>query len=162
MHLHFVGDISSKDMLGKVQSMTREYGLENYVHVEGGKKQSICRQYGRNSIATLLVSDLNCGNVFFEVMSEGCVLLTNNSHSLDEFIEDEVNCLVYEQDDYSQAAEKIISLLKEPEKMKDIRSAAYLTAKEKFLSLERRFDLEASLVEAAAKGGDLSQFPPVL
>ena len=162
MHLHFIGSTSGQEMLETIQMLAREYGIEDYVHVEGGKSQSMCRKYGRNSLATLLVANLNCGNVFYEVMSEGCALLTNNNHSVDEFIEDGVNCLVYEEDDYGQAADKIISLLKDPEKNRYIRRGAYLTAKEKFLSLDRRFDMEAALVEAAATGHDLSQYPTVL
>lgn len=101
-------------------------------------------------------------NIFYEVMGEGSVIVTNDNHSIDEFIEPDVNCLLYEEDNFAEAAEKIIALIDQPEKNKAIRAAAHRTAKEKFMSLEKRFGLEAQLVEDAAIGHDLSQFPEVL
>jgi acetylornithine/succinyldiaminopimelate/putrescine aminotransferase len=61
-----------------------------------------------------------------------------------------------------EAAEKIIALMADPEKNKAIRAAAHRTAKEKFMSLEKRFGMEAQLAEDAAAGRDLSQYPEVL
>lgn len=162
LHLHLVGYPTGKAMLESAMSLAREYGIEDYVHVEGNLPQKVCRQHGRNSLVTLLVGEWNRVNIFYEVMGEGAVVLTNNNHSIDEFIEDGVNCLVYEEDKYSQAAEKIIALMKDCERMKSIRAAAYRTAIEKFMSLEQRFGLEVCLVEDAALGNNLSKYPSTL
>ena len=161
-HLHLVGYPSGQAMLEATMAAAREYGVEDYVHVEGSQPQTICRQHGRNSLATLLVGEWNRVNIFYEVMGEGAVVLTNNNHSIDEFIEDGVNCLVYEEDNYAQAAEKIISLLNDPDKMMSIRLAAYRTATEKFMSLEKRFGMEVNLVEDTAAGKRVNEYPSVL
>lgn len=161
-HLYFVGDVSSQAMLDATNKAIVENGVTDYVHFEGGKSQNECRQFARNSFATLLPCEWNRVNIFYEVMGEGSVVVTNDNHSIDEFIEPDVNCLLYEEDNFAQAAEKIIALMNDPERMKAIRAAAYQTAKEKFMSLEKRFGMEAQLVEDAAAGRDLSQYPEVL
>lgn len=161
-HLYFLGDVSSQAMLDATNKAIVANGVTDYVHFEGGKSQNECRQYARNSFATLLPCEWNRVNIFYEVMGEGSVVVTNDNHSIDEFIEPDVNCLLYEEDNFAQAAEKIIALMNDPERMKAIRAAAYQTAKEKFMSLEKRFGMEAQLVEDAAAGRDLSQYPEVL
>ena len=161
-HLHLVGYPSGDTMLKAVVDTAREYGIEDYVHVEGEQPQRICRQFGRNSLATLLVGEWNRVNIFDEVMGEGAVVLTNNNHSIDEFIEDGVNCLVYEENQYGQAAERIIELLNHPEQAEEIRKAAYCTARDRFMSIDKRFGLEVQLIETAAQGNSISQFPSVL
>jgi len=143
-------------------AVAEKYGIKEYIHVEGGKNQSECRRYARNSFATLLPCEWNRVNVLYEVMGEGSVVVTNDNHSIDEFIEDERNCLVYEEDHYAQAAEKIITLMNDPEQIKAIRAAAHHTAITKFLSLEKRFGLEAKLVEDAAGGNELTGYPLIL
>lgn len=161
-HLYFIGDVSSQAMLDATNKAIEENGVADYIHFEGGKSQNECRQYARNSFATLLPCEWNRVNIFYEVMGEGSVVVTNDNHSIDEFIEPDVNCLLYGEDNFAEAAEKIIALMDDPEKNKAIRAAAHRTAKEKFMSLEKRFGMEAQLVEDAAMGRDLSQYPEVL
>lgn len=161
-HLYLVGTDDSRMMHEATVAAAKEYGVEKYLHFEGGKRQKECRQYARNSFATLLPCEWNRVNVFYEVMGEGSVVVTNDNHSIDEFIEDGVNCLVYEEDNFAQAAEKIIGLMQDPQRAESIREAAHRTAKDKFMSLEKRFGLEAQLVEDAAKGHELNQYPLIL
>lgn len=161
-HLYLVGTDDSRKVHEATVAAAKEYGVEEYVHFEGGKSQQECRRYARNSFATILPCEMNLGNVFYEVMGEGALLITNNNHSLDDFIEDGVNCLVYEEDNFVQAAEKLIALMKDPVRNEAIREAAHQTAKEKFMSLEKRFGMEADLVMDAARGADLSGYPLVL
>lgn len=161
-HLYLIGDVSSQAMLDATNKAIEENGVADFVHFEGGRSQDECRQYARNSFATLLPCEWNRVNIFYEVMGEGSVVLTNDNHSIDEFIEDGINCLVYEEDNFAQAAEKIIALMDDPEKMKAIRAAAHQTAKDKFMSLEKRFGMEARLVEDVAMGRDTSEYPAVL
>ena len=161
-HLYLVGTDDSHRMHEATVAAAREYGVEEYLHFEGGKSQKECRRYARNSFATLLPCEWNRVNVFYEVMGEGAVVVTNDNHSIDEFIEDGVNCLVYEEDDFAQAAEKIIGLIQDPQKIESIRAAAHRTARDKFMSLEKRFGLEAQLVVDAAREHDIKQYPLIL
>lgn len=160
-HLYLVGTEASKAMRDKTAAIAEEQGLSDYLHFEGGKTQNECRRYARNAFATILPCEWNRVNVFYEAMGEGALVVTNDNHSIDEFIEDGVNCLVYEEDNFAQAADKIISLMKDPERVKKIRTAAYQTAKDKFLSVEKRFGMEVQLVEDAASGADLSGYPAI-
>ena len=162
MHLYLIGETSSQKMYNDTVTAAKECGVEAFVHFEGSKSQTVWKQYARNSFATLLTAEWNRLNIFYEVMGEGSVVLTNDNHSIDEFILDGVNCLVYEEDNYVQAAEKLIALMNAPEKIKAIRAAAHQTAKEKFMSMEKRFGLEVQLVEDTAMGRDVSQYPMAL
>ena len=161
-HLYLVGDVSSQAMLDATNKAIEENGVADYVHFEGGKSQNECRQYACNSFATLLPCEWNRVNIFYEVLGEGSIIVTNDNHSIDEFIEPDVNCLLYDEDDFAEAAEKIIALTKDPEHMKAMRAAAHQTAKEKLMSLEKRFGMEAQLVEDVALGRDTSGYPAVL
>ena len=161
-HLYLIGTDDSKEMHEATVHAAEEYGVVDYLHFEGGKSQNECRQYARNSFATLLPCEWNRVNIFYEVLGEGSVIVTNDNHSIDEFIEPDVNCLLYGEDNFAEAAEKIIALTDDPEKMKALRAAAHQTAKDKLMTLEKRFGLEAQLVEDAAMGRDLSQYPEVL
>lgn len=161
-HLYFIGDVSSQAMLDTTNKAIEENRVGDYVHFEGSKSQNECRQYARNSFATLLPCEWNRVNIFYEVLGEGSVIVTNNNHSIDEFIEPDVNCLLYEEDNFAQAAEKIIALTDDPQRIKSLRTAAHLTAKAKLMSLEKRFGMEVQLVEDVAFGRDTSGYPAVL
>lgn len=160
MHLYLIGDVSSREMLDATKKVIAEYGIEDYVHFVGGKPQSLCRKYARNSLATLLVSEWNRVNIFYEVMGEGSVVLTNNNHSIDEFIEDNENCLVYDAEE--EAAERLIALVNDRELIEKLRSSAYRTATEKFMTVDRRFGMEAQLIMDTAQGKDTSKYPKTI
>lgn len=161
-HLYLIGTIDSPKMHAAALQAADEYGVRDYIHFEGGKSQKECRQYARNSLATLLPCEWNRVNVLYEVMGEGAVVVTNDNHSIDEFIDPGQNCLLYEEDNFAQAAEEIITLSQDLERISKIRANAYQTACDKFLSIEKRFGMEADLVEEAARGGDLARFPAVI
>lgn len=160
MHLYFIGDVSSQEMLTATKKVIEEYNIEDYVHFVGGQPQSVCRKYARNSLATLLPGEWNRVNIFYEVMGEGSIVVTNNNHSIDEFISDGENCLVYDTE--AEAAEKIIALMNNPAKQEIIRANAHKTAIEKFMTLERRFGMEAQLVIDTAEGKDTSAYPEII
>lgn len=159
-HLYFLGTIDSQPMYDAAMKVAEEYGVTEYLHFEGGKSQNECRQYARNSFATLLPGEWNRVNIFYEVMGEGSVVLTNNNHSIDEFIDDGVNCLVYDTE--AEAAEKLIALWNQPEQAVEMRANARQTALDKFMTLERRFGMEAQLVMDTAEGKDTSAYPDVI
>ena len=160
MHLHLIGDVSSQEMLNATKKVIEEYNIEDYVHFVGGQPQSVCRKYARNSLATLLVSEWNRVNIFYEVMGEGSVVLTNNNHSIDEFVDDNENCLVYDTE--AEAAERLIALINDKEKILRIRRNAHETAIEKFMTVEKRFGMEAQLVLDTAAGKDTSNYQRVI
>jgi len=159
-HLYLVGYPTDKTMLEKTMKVAEEYGVKDYIHLTGNQSQSMCRKYARNSIATLLVSEWNRVNIFYEVMGEGSIVVTNNNHSIDEFISDGENCLVYDTE--SEAAEKIIALMSNPAQQEKIRTNAHKTALEKLMTLERRFGMEAQLVIDKAEGKDTSSYPEII
>ena len=160
MHLYFIGDVSSQEMLTATKKVIEEYNIEDYVHFVGGQPQSVCRKYARNSLATLLPGEWNRVNIFYEVMGEGSIVVTNNNHSIDEFISDGENCLVYDTE--AEAAEKIIALMNNPAQQAEIRANAHKTAIDKFMTLERRFGMEAQLVIDTAEGKDTSAYPEII
>ena len=159
-HIYFIGTNDSKEMFDATMKVAEEYGVTDYMHFVGGQPQSMCRKYARNSLATLLVSEWNRVNIFYEVMGEGSVVLTNNNHSIDEFIEDGENCLVYDTE--AEAAEKLIDLMNNPALQEKIRANAHKTANDKFMTLERRFGMEAQLVMDTAEGKDTSSYPEII
>ena len=161
-HLFFVGTRDNLVICQNIMDMARQDGISEYIHFEGGKSQKECQEYARNSFVTLLPCEWNRLNIFYEIMGEGAVVVTNDNHSIDDFIEPDRNCLLYDEDDFGQAAEKIISLVNEPAKVKAIRANAYKTARNKFMTLDRRFGMEVQLVEDAAMGRDLNKYPETM
>lgn len=159
-HLYFIGTIDSQAMYDATLKVAEEYGITDYLHFEGGKNQTECRKYARNSLATVLPGEWNRVNIFYEVMGEGSVVLTNNNHSIDEFIDDGVNCLVYDTE--AEAAGKIIALLNNSELQKTIRENAHKTAIDKFMTVEKRFGMEAQLVIDTAESKDTSNYPEII
>lgn len=160
MHLYFIGYVSSNEMLTATNKVIDEYGISDYVHFVGGQPQAVCRKYARNSLATLLVSEWNRVNIFYEVMGEGSVVVTNNNHSIDEFIDNDENCIVYDTE--AEAAERLIALMNDKPKIEKLRRNAYKTATEKFLTIERRFGMEAQLVIDTAAGKDTLNYPKTI
>lgn len=161
-HLYFVGSNDNPVMYERIMKAAEHYQIVDYIHFMGGQNQQTCRLFARNSFATLLPGDWNRVNVFYEAMSEGSILVTNNNHSLDEFLEPGENCILFDDGDEVGAAEQIIAMLHEPDKAEHMRNAAYQTAVERFYSLEKRFGMEVQLIEDAASGKELSGYPAII
>jgi len=159
-HLHFIGEVCENEMIKALKSLIKQYHLEEYVHFEGAKSQSVCRLYARNSFAVFLLSDNNRGNVFYEALSEGAVILINNNSSVNDYVRDGENCIACST--YEEAANKLIQLLHDKTKVERIRREAYETAVNGFLSLEDRFGREVQLILDTASGKDTSDYPSVL
>lgn len=159
-HLYFLGTVDSQAMYKATMDEAEKYGVSEYLHFEGGKSQNECRKYARNSFATLLPGEWNRVNIFYEVMGEGSIVVTNNNHSIDEFISDGENCVVYDTE--AEAAEKIIELFNKSEQQSRMRANAHKTAIEKFMTLERRFGMEAQLVMDTAEGKTGDIYPEII
>ena len=161
-HLYFVGSNDNPIMYERIMKAAEQYQVADYLHFMGGQSQQTCRQYARNSFATLLPGDWNRVNVFYEAMSEGSILVTNNNHSLDEFLEPGENCVLYDDGDEASAADQLVSLIQSPEAAERMRQAAYQTAVDRFLSLDKRFGMEVQLIEDIADGKDISGYPATI
>jgi len=146
----------------RMMQVAEQLQVTEYLHFIGRQSQQACRLYARNSFATLLPGDWNRVNVFYEAMSEGAVLVTNNNHSLDEFLEPGENCILYDDGDEVGAAEQLIELIRAPEKTEHMRNAAYQTARGHFYSLEKRFGMEVQLIEDTANGKDIFGYPVII
>ena len=62
----------------------------------------------------------------------------------------------------AEAAELLIALLNDPQRAQRIRANAHRTAIEQFLTLEKRFGMEAQLVIDTAQGKDTSHYPEII
>ena len=158
-HLYYVGSLDSPVMHKQTLDAAEEYGVSEYIHFEGGKPQGECHRYARNSFATFQVGEWNRVNILYEEMGQGSLIVTNNNHSVDEYVEDEVNCILYDTE--AEAAERIIALMSEPEKCAMLRRNAHETAKERFLTVNKRFGMEVQLILDTAQGKK-SDFPEVI
>ena len=56
----------------------------------------------------------------------------------------------------------LIALLNDPQRAQRIRANAHRTAIEQFLTLEKRFGMEAQLVMDTASGNDTAHYPEII
>lgn len=146
LHLYFAGAIQSQKHLQDLNSLIKEYDLGNYVHFLGPIKQDDVKFLAYHAIANPLMYDhSNLGNVFFETFSIGSVIVGLNDGSLDEYVVNEENG--YLVNDEVEACSVIGKLLKNKDRTEMIRKNAINCAKQKFLSIDDRFDMEVDLIE---------------
>ena len=157
MHLHYVGDVSSQKMYEKTIATAAAGGITNYIHFAGGQPQERAWEYSRNALASIIPTEAGLGNVFYENMAQGSMLVVAKAPAMDEYIENGLNGFQFT--DEKEAADQIEHMLLDTSKYWNIRKNAYYTAQEKFLSIEKRFGMEAELVETAAKGKSIAEFP---
>lgn len=93
----------------------------------------------------------NLGNVFFETFSTGAVILGLDDGSLDDYIVDGQNGFIIR--DEAHAIIVVESILDGTVDRATVRQQAIKTAREKFMSLEARFDMEVDLIEQTAGVG---------
>ena len=99
----------------------------------------------KTAIVSFSLYDMcNLGNVFYEMLSAGAVIVSCNDGSLDEFIANQENGFLVDSDE--EAADQIENIYNYPEKADIIRKRALQTA-EKFLpSWQERVDQEVDLI----------------
>jgi len=147
LHLYFAGNITSKNYYAEVKDLVKNYGLDEYVHFLGAIKQNDLKVYAYHAVANPLMYDVsNLGNVFFESFSVGSVVIGLNDGSLNDYIIDEENGFIVS--DEEKAAKIIEKLLNDKALAQKIRDNAISCAKQKFLSIDARFDMEVDLIEA--------------
>ncbi len=104
-------------MLGMIQRMVKEHGLDNYVSLLGKVPNNIVNQIMSESDIFLFTSDRNegWGAVLNEAMSNGCCVVGNNQiGSIPYLIEDEVNGLIYDGKDSESLYYKVKYLIDHP------------------------------------------------
>ena len=85
------------------------------------------------------------GNVFFESFVIGSVIIGKNDGSLDDYLVDGVSgFLVNDEDEACLVVER---LLENREMIDEIRNNTRAVARDKFLSIDERFDMEVALIE---------------
>lgn len=144
------GGASSLEYIAELKKQISGLGLDGYVHFLGAVPQDTLRVLAHHAVATIIMHHIaNIGNVFYEVMAAGGVIVTTDDGSVRQFIDDGVNGFVVEGP--VQGACRVADLLAAPTEAARMRQEALLYARERFISLEDRFDLEADLVELGAR-----------
>lgn len=160
MHLHYVGDDSSAAVKNAVLEEARRQNVTDYVHFEGRQEQKKTWQYARNSFVCLLPNESGLVNVFYETLAQGGAVVAAKTATLDDYIQNGENGFQFKTEE--EAADYIIKLLEDRKLYDKIRAGAYATAREKLLSVDRRFGMEADLVEDTANGNSLEKYKEII
>lgn len=130
--LNFIG---TGEMEQQLKTLVEKKGLSGCVCFSGSMKPENVRSYMEKSEIFLFTSDRNegWGAVLNEAMNSGCaVVASHEAGSVPYLAQNGENALVYESGNYQMLAEKIMFLLNEPEKRKQISLAAYKTIVEEW------------------------------
>lgn len=150
INLYFAGENTSVNYRNYIETLAKKLGLSTYVHFLGSINKDELKAYAHNAIANVFMSDnSNLGNVFYEVLSVGSIVISLKNRALEEFLLNGVNgFLVEDEKDACRIIRRIINGEIEVEK---VRESALKTSKEKFLSIEKRFSNEVELIEDIAR-----------
>ena len=160
MHLYFVGNAFDENAQQTLLAEAEKWGVQDYVHFEGRQPQDRAWMYSRHALACLIPNESGLGNVFYENMAQGSMVVASKASTLDEYIENGKNGFQFASEE--EAADQLEQMLKDEEAYWALRKSAYDTAQEKFLSIEKRFGMEADLIEDAASGCSLDAYPEYL
>ncbi len=150
IHLYFAGESTSVNYRNYIESLVKQSNLSAYVHFLGPVKKNDLKVFAYNSIANVFMSEhSNLGNVFYEVFSVGSIVISLRNRSLEEFILNGINGFLV--DDEKEACTIIKKILDGEIDIKKIREKALETSKEKFLTIDERFNDEIALIERTAK-----------
>jgi glycosyltransferase involved in cell wall biosynthesis len=150
IHLYFAGAYQLPDYLELINEKVAGYKLTDYVHFFGAIPQDDLRNLAHYAVANPFMYDgMNLGNVFYEVMSMGGVVVSLDDGSLNEYIVNNKNGYLVKDED--EASYVISEIIKAPDEVKSIRKNAYITSREKFMSAEERFGNEMKLIESYSK-----------
>ncbi|MEH6552220.1 MAG: glycosyltransferase family 4 protein [Pseudomonadales bacterium] len=145
LHVYFAGSIRSQQHFDWLGGIVEKYGLEDFVHFLGPIKQDDVKNLAYHAVANPLMYDhSNLGNVFFEIFSVGAIVVALDDGSLDDYVSDgETGYIVTNEE---EACRRIMKIAMGDDVSK-IRSGAIECAKEKFMSIDERFDREVELIE---------------
>ena len=160
MHLYFVGNAFDENAQQTLLTEAEKWGVQDYVHFEGLQPQDRAWMYSRHALACLIPNESGLGNVFYENMAQGSMVVASKASTLDEYIQNGVNGFQFSSEE--EAADQIEQMLNHEEDYWNLRKCGFDTAQEKFLSIEKRFGMEADLIEDAADGRSLDAYPEYL
>ena len=160
MHLYFVGNAFDENAQQTLLAEAEKWGVQAHVHFEGRQPQDRAWMYSRHALACLIPNESGLGNVFYENMAQGSMVVASKASTLDEYIENGKNGFQFVSEE--DAADHIEQMLNNEEAYWALRKNAFDTALEKFLSIEKRFGMEADLIEDAASGRSLDAYPEYL
>lgn len=150
IHLYFAGNITYNSRFEEIKALVHEYHLDSFVHFMGAISQDDVKNYAYHAVANPLMYDIsNLGNVFFELLSVGAVVLGKNDGTLDAYLKHEKNGFVINSEE--EAVEIIEILLKMNDIVNNIKKNAVFFARKNFLSIDERFDKEVYLIERAVQ-----------
>ena len=115
-------------MSNKIASMIREKKLEDCVHMLGAMSPEEVRQHMEEANIFLFTSDQNegWGAVLNEAMNSGCAVIASNMVGPAPFlIRDGVNGLIYKYGDKDDLVRKMIYLLDDATRAKNLGREAY-------------------------------------
>lgn len=143
--LYLAGQMLESSYEIELRKQVQSYGLENDVIFMGAVDKDTINFMCKTAIVSFSLYDMcNLGNVFYEMLSAGAVIVSCNDGSLDEFIANQENGFLVDSDE--EAADQIENIYNYPEKADIIRKRALQTA-EKFLpSWQERVDQEVDLI----------------
>ena len=160
MHLYFVGNAFDENAQQTLLAEAEKWGVQDFVHFEGRQPQDRAWTYSRHALACLIPNESGLGNVFYENMAQGSLVVASKASTLDEYVENGKNGFQFASE--VEAADQVEQMLNDEEAYWTLRKSAFETAQEKFLSIEKRFGMEADLIEDAASGRSLDTYPEYL
>lgn len=120
--------IGNGELSNKIASMIREKKLEDCVHMLGAMSPEEVRQHMEEANIFLFTSDQNegWGAVLNEAMNSGCAVIASNMVGSAPFlIRDGVNGLIYKYGDKDDLVRKMIYLLDDATRAKNLGREAY-------------------------------------
>lgn len=156
-HLYYVGDDSSTDVKNAIIAEAEKWGVKDYVHFEGRQPQARAWEYSRHALACVISNESGLGNVFYENMAQGSAIVAAKASTLDDYIITGSNGFQFSTED--EAADYIAGMLSDADAYWKIRKNAYDTAHEKFLSIDKRFGMEADLIEDVVGERNMDKYP---
>lgn len=160
MHLYFVGNAFDENAQQTLLAEAEKWGVQDFIHFEGRQPQDRAWMYSRHALACLIPNESGLGNVFYENMAQGSMVVASRASTLDEYIENGKNGFQFASE--ADAADQIVQMLNNEEAYWALRKNAFETAQDKFLSIEKRFGMEVDLIEDTANGRSLDAYPEYL
>ena len=117
-------------MENKIKSLIDKYELNDCVHMLGSMPPDDVRRYMEESQIYLFTSDRGegWGVVLNEAMNSGCATVASyNAGATPYLVKDDINGLIYRNDDFEECYRKTKYLLDNKENQKEISKQAYLT-----------------------------------
>lgn len=147
IRLYLAGHIEEREYKEELDEMIHQYKLEEYVIFLGDINREDLQNYARNAVAVPLLAEFNQGNVIYECMIAGTIVVTYYEKPLARFVSHGENG--YFVKDVREAANIIAHLC---EMSKSEREAIKLRASEKIdkslLTWEQRTAKEIMLIES--------------